>query len=308
MLFALEPDSATPSTPTFGLVICGNTQLGSLIVRILTKGKVLLDISVPVGMFADGGSHEIAVSISRKSHTVTYFLDQKIMNKHSYVSNNGDGIGEMPTFAVGKFFLGAMHTPWTDWRYLPVFIGRMKNAYIETDNRLPFQDMYQVVGFNERGYGSCIGYSDGLVDQVFCGDFYETEDPIFMPSQRFSVNAKFMLNAVNVGSQFVFAECRVAFLKYACGSYIMPCATHEHGGIQYSFPRSPCRSQCETFMTACRDDLIGIEDILHAIPTMSVYTAKLYDTFCDLTVWVKLKFKLQLQLQLQLHLKLKGKR
>ena len=136
MLFALEPDSATPSTPTFGLAICGNTQLGSLILRILTKGEVLLDVSVPVGMFADGGSHEIAVSISQKSHTVTYYLDQKIMNTHSYVSNNGDGIGEMPTFAVvGKVFLGAMHTPWRYRLDLPGFIGRMKNAYIETDNR-----------------------------------------------------------------------------------------------------------------------------------------------------------------------------
>jgi hypothetical protein len=64
----------------------------------------------------------------------------------------------------------------------------------------------------------------------------------------------------------------------------MPCATHEHGGIEYSFPRSPCRSQCETFMAACRDDLIAIEPILQAVPTMQAYTAKLYDIFCDLTV------------------------
>jgi hypothetical protein len=285
MLFALEPNSATPATPTFGLAICGYTQLGSLIIRILTNGKVEIHVSRPVGMFADGGLHEIALSISRKNHTVTFYLDQKIMNTHSYVSDNGDGSGEMPTFAVGKVFLGAMHTPWNDWRYLPGFIGRMKNAYIETDNRLPYQDMYQVVvGFNERGYGSCIGYSDGLVDKGLCGDFYQTEASIFMPPQRFAVSAKQMLDGVKVLGQFVSAECRDTFMKYACGSYIMPCATYEHGGIQYSFPRSPCRSQCETLMAACRDDLISIEDMIHAIPVMRVYNAKLYDTFCDLTV------------------------
>jgi hypothetical protein len=37
-------------------------------------------------------------------------------------------------------------------------------------------------------------------------------------------------------------------------------------------------------MTACRDDLIAIEDILHAFADMRTYNAKLYDTFCDLTV------------------------
>jgi hypothetical protein len=37
-------------------------------------------------------------------------------------------------------------------------------------------------------------------------------------------------------------------------------------------------------MAACRDDFIAIEDILHAVPDLRAYTAKLYDTFCDLTV------------------------
>jgi hypothetical protein len=108
----------------------------------------------------------------------------------------------------------------------------MKNAYIETDNRLPYQDIYKVVGFNERGYGSCIGYSGGLVDQGLCGDFYETSgDRIFMSPQRFSANVKAMLDGIAVLGQFVSAECRDTWMKYSCGSYIMPCATYEHGGI-----------------------------------------------------------------------------
>ncbi len=57
-------------------------------------------------MFADGGLHEIAVSISRESHTIKFYLDKKIMSTHTYVSDNGDGSGEMPTFAIGKVFLG----------------------------------------------------------------------------------------------------------------------------------------------------------------------------------------------------------
>jgi hypothetical protein len=284
MEFALEPNSAT----ALGLSICGLTPRGSLEVRIgnTKKKEIEFHPNVPVGMFADGGLHEIAVSISRKSHTITFYLDQRIMNTISYVSGNGDGSIEidMPTFAVGKVFLGAVNIPIHDYPYRPGFVGRMKNAYIDTDNRLPYQDIYQVVGFNERGYGSCIGYSNGLVDQGLCGDFYETDDPIYMPPQRFFYGAKFMLDGIKVLGQFVSAECRDTFMKYACSSYIMPCATYEHGGIQYSFPRSPCRSQCETFMAACRDDLIGIEPILRGIPAMRIYTAKLWDTLCNLTV------------------------
>ncbi len=252
--------------------------------HIVANGEIEYHGSVPVGVFADGGLHEIAVSISRKSHTITYYLDQKIMSTHTYVLDNGYGSGKMPTFAVGKVFLGAVHISWEDWPYAPGFIGRMKNAYIETDNRLPYQDMYKVVGFNERGYGSCIGYNNDLVDQGLCGDFYQPNDPIFMPPQRFISAAKTMLEGAEKLSLFVSAECRERFMKYACGSYIMPCAAYEHGGIQYSFPRSPCRSQCETFMAACRDDLIALEYIMHAIPMLKAYTAKLYDTFCDLTV------------------------
>jgi hypothetical protein len=284
MDFALEPNSATPSTPTLRLGICASGPTGSLSVRIYTKGEIETHGSVPVGMFADGGLHEIAVSVSRKSHTITYYLDQKIMSTQSYVYDNGYSSGEMPTFAVGKIFLGADHIPWVNLPYQPSFIGRMKNAYIETDNRLPYQDMYQVVGFNERGYGSCIGYSNALVDQGLCG-YYQTDAvKIFMPPQRFPRPARAMLDAVKNLEKFVSAECRDTFMKYACDSFIMPCATHEHGGIQYSFPRLPCRSQCETFIAACRDDLIALEPILHAVPNMRFYTAKLYDTFCDLTV------------------------
>jgi hypothetical protein len=235
-------------------------------------------------MFADGGVHEVAVSISRKSHTVTFYLDQKIMSTHSYMYDIYFGSIELPTFAIGKVSLGAALIPTKNWRYTSGFIGRMKNACIDTDNRLAYQDMYKVVGFNELGYGSCIGYSDGLVDQGICGDFYQTDDPIFMPPQRFRLFVKVMLDGIKVLGQFVSAECRDTWLKYSCGSYIMPCATYEHDGIQYSFPRSPCKSQCEMFMAACRDDLIAIEDILHAVPDLRAYTAELYGTFCDLTV------------------------
>ncbi len=240
--------------------------------------------SVPVGMFADGSLHEIAMSISRKSHAITFYLDQKIMSTHSYIYDNYYGSTEMPTFATGKVSLGAAHIPWKNWRYLPGCIGRMKNAYIDTDNRLPYQDEYKVAGFNERGYGSCIGYSDGLGDQGLCKDLYHTGDPIFVPPQRFRPSMKGMLAGIEVLGQFVSAKCRDTWMKYSCGSFIMPCATYEHGGIEYSFPRSPCRSQCETFMAACRDDLIAIEHILHTVPELSDYNAKLYDTFCDLTV------------------------
>ncbi len=104
ILFALEPKSATPSTPTLGLAICGVTPAGFLQVCILTNGEEELHESVPAGMFADGGLHEIAVSISRKSHTVTFYLDQKIMRTYTYVYNNGYGSEEMPTFAAGKVF------------------------------------------------------------------------------------------------------------------------------------------------------------------------------------------------------------
>jgi hypothetical protein len=282
MDFPIEPNSATPSTPTLKLCIGGFTPIGSLHVSIITKDTMVFNGFGPC-KFADGGLHEIAVSISRKSHSITYYLDQKLLSTRTYVSDYGDGSGEMPTFAVGKVFLGAEHIPSSMYR--PGFIGRIKNAYIETDNRLPYQDMYKVVvGFNERGYGSCIGYSDGLVDQGLCGDFYQTDDPIFMPPQRFAAPAKAMLDGTKVLGQFVSADCRDTFMKYACGSYIMPCATYEHGGIQYSFPRSPCRSECETFTAACRDELIAIEHILHAIPSLRPYTAKLWDTVCDLTV------------------------
>jgi hypothetical protein len=88
-------------------------------------------------MFSDGGLHEIAVSISRESYTITFYLDQQIMSTRSYVSDSGDGSGEMPIFAVGKVLLGAVLIP----SYEPGFIGRMKNVYIETDNRLSYQDI-----------------------------------------------------------------------------------------------------------------------------------------------------------------------
>jgi hypothetical protein len=301
MFFALdEPNLATPSTTTLGLQLCGNSPVSSLFLRVLRNGEWFFLDSDPVGMFANGGLHEIAVSISRKSHafTFTFYLDQKIMSTRTCVYDNGysndcekpfldfflNVLGIGPTLAIAKISLGAAHIPWNDWRYVPGFIGRMRNAYIETDNRLPYQDMYKVVGFNERGYGSCIGYSDSLVDQGLCGDFYQPNDPIFMTPQRFFAQVKAMLDGITVLGQFVSAECRGTFMKYACGSYIMPCATYEHGGIQYSFPRSPCRSQCEMFMAACRDDLIAIEDILLALPETDAYTAKLWDTLCDLTV------------------------
>ncbi len=285
MLFALEPNSATPSTPTLGLQLCGNQPAGSLYFQILRKDEVRLYNGVPKGMFADGGLHELALSISRKNHAITFYLDQKIMSTHSYVDDNGYSSGEMPTFAIGKIFLGAAHNLSKDLPYFPGLIGRMKNAYIETDKRLPYQGTYQVlVGFNEGGYGSCIGYSDGLVDQGVCRDFYKIDDPIFMPPQRFFAAAKAMLDGFSVLGQFVSAECRNTWMKYSCSSFIMPCATYEHGGTQYSFPRSPCRSQCETFMDACRDDLISMEDILHAVPDLINYNAKLWDTFCNLTV------------------------
>jgi hypothetical protein len=283
----LEPNSTTPA---LGLQICGNTQIGSLEVRFFTKKGEVVEVeshrSVPVGMFADGGLHEIAVSISRKSHTITFYLDQSIMstdmNTHTYVYDIGYGNGEMFTLAVGKVFLGALDTPLG--YFGQSFIGRMKHAYIETDNRLPYQKMHQVVGFNERGYESCIGYSDGLVDQGLCGEFYETDDPIFMPPQRFFSDAINMLHGTEVLSKFASAECREVWMKYACSSFIMPCATYEHGGIQYSFPRLPCKGQCETFMAACRDDLIAALPIMHASTSLRWYTAKLWDTFCDLTV------------------------
>ncbi len=108
--------------------------------------------------------------------------------------------------------------------------------------------------------------------------------PVFMPPQRFAASAKAILDGVNVLGQFVSAECRDTYMRYACGSYLMPCVTYDHDGTQYSLPRLPCRSECETFMAACGDDLIAIEHIMHAVPAMRSHTAKLYDTFCDLTV------------------------
>ncbi len=93
---------------------------------------------VPVGMFADGGLHEIAVSIFRKSHEITFYLDQKTLSTHSYVDDNDYSSRKMPTFATGKASLGATLIQYKNWRYIPGFIGRMKNAYIETGNRLPY--------------------------------------------------------------------------------------------------------------------------------------------------------------------------
>jgi hypothetical protein len=283
VLFALEPHPATPSTPTLGLQLCGYLPNGKLYSRNLRNGETefLLD-SLSVGMFADGGLHEIGMSISRKSHEITFYLDQNITSTHFYGSDNSYGSVEIPTFAIGKVYLGAVLIP---RGYLPGFIGRMKHAYIDTDNRLPYQDKYKVAaGFNERGYGSCVGYSDGLVDQGLCRDFYETGDSIFVPSQRFFLGAKAMLDGIKVLGQFVSDECRGTWMKYSCGSYIMPCATYERGGIEYSFPRSPCRSQCETFITACKDELIAMEHVFLSFPDLRAYTAKLWDTFCDLTV------------------------
>jgi hypothetical protein len=280
MDFTLEPKSDTPSNPQLVLSICGYMSTGYLQVRIYTKGDATYLGSAAVGMFADGGLHEIAVSISRKSQEITYYLDQKIMSTDSYVYDNGETIA-MPMFAVGKIFMGAFPN---GNRYQPGFIGRMKNAYIETDKRLPYKDKYKVVGFNERGYGSCIGYSDDLADQGLCRDFNNPDDPIFMPPQRFSITTKEMLDCIEMLGNFVSASCREIFMKYACVTFIMPCATYEHGGRQYSFPRLPCRSQCEAFIAECSDSLISIEDILHALPAMRAYTAELYKTFCDLTV------------------------
>jgi hypothetical protein len=268
-----------------GLQLCGNLPAGSLYFEILKNGEWEFYNGVAVGMFADGGLHEIAMSTSRTSHEITFYLDRKIMSTHLYGSDSYYGSVEIPTFATGKVSLGAVHIPWKEWGYLPGFIGRMKNAYIDTDSRLPYQDKYKVAaGFNARGYGSCIGYSDGFVDQGLCRDFYKTGDPVFVPPQRFFLGAKAMLDGVEVLGQFVSAECRDTWMKYSCGAYIMPCATYEHGGIQYSFPRSPCRSQCKTFMAACKDDLVAIEGVLHAFPDLRAYTATLLDTFCDLTV------------------------
>jgi hypothetical protein len=189
-------------------------------------------------------------------------------------------------FATGKASLGAMLIPWKNWRYIPGFIGRMKNAYIETDNRLPYQDMYKVVGFStNEGMDPALATAMVWSTKGLCGDFYETDDPIFMTPQRFRAPVKAMLDGIGVLGLFVSAECRDTWMKYSCGSFLMPCATYEHGGVQYSFPRSPCRSQCETFMAACRDDLIAIEDILHAVAELVAYNnAKLWDTFCDLTI------------------------
>jgi hypothetical protein len=117
LFFALEPNSATPSTPTLGMQLCGNPSVGRFFFRILTNGKREIYEGVPAGMFADGGLHEIDVSISRKSYVITFYLDQKIMSKHSYAYDHGYyGSGEMPTFAIGKVSLGAAHIPWKNWR------------------------------------------------------------------------------------------------------------------------------------------------------------------------------------------------
>jgi hypothetical protein len=275
MEFALEPKSVTPSNPQLALSICGFMPTGFLQIRIHTIGTIKYHASVPVGMFADGGVHEIAVSISRKKQEITYYLDQKIMSTTSYVYDEIP----MPMFATGKILVGAFPNG-----NQPSFIGRMRNAYIETDERLPYKDKYKVVGFNERGYGSCIGYSYHLADQGVCKDFNEPNDPIFMPPQRFTVVIKALLDGFDVIANFVSKPCRDVLMKYACGSLIMPCATYEHGGRQYSFPRSPCRSQCEAFIAECSDDLIAIENIIHAVPVMRFYTAEAYKTFCNLTV------------------------
>jgi hypothetical protein len=81
MDFVLEPNSATPSTLTLGLAICGHAPRGSLEVRISnTEGIIEYHPSVPVRMFADGGLHEIAEPYC---HTITYYLDQKTMNTPS---------------------------------------------------------------------------------------------------------------------------------------------------------------------------------------------------------------------------------
>ncbi len=51
VLFALEPNSATPSTPTLGLQLCGNLPAGSLYFQILRNGEWEFYDGVPVGMF-----------------------------------------------------------------------------------------------------------------------------------------------------------------------------------------------------------------------------------------------------------------
>jgi hypothetical protein len=103
ILFTLEPHSATPSTPTSGLCLCGWASTGTL---GFTQEFEHYPGSTSVGMFADGGLHEIAVSISRESRTITYYLDQKVMSTQSFVSDNGDGSGKMPTFPGRQAYIG----------------------------------------------------------------------------------------------------------------------------------------------------------------------------------------------------------
>ncbi len=121
MEFALEPHLATPSAPALGLAICGLAPTGSLEVRIFTKGEVdKYHRSVPAGMFADGGLHEIAVSFSRESWTITYYLDQKCMSTQPY---NDYGSGEMPTFGCRSRTTLRQH--WRGTRSLRQHYGRL---------------------------------------------------------------------------------------------------------------------------------------------------------------------------------------
>ena len=133
-------------------------------------------------------------------------------------------------------------------------------------------------------YGECVPYTNDLVDKGSCSNFNAPGDMVYVTPQRWTVTSKALLDGAATLVLFVTDECKPEFAKYTCSQIVMPCATHEHNGQTFSFPRPPCRSDCVTFMSKCRQSMIDQEPVIHQVDAMKQYGTPLYDTWCDMTV------------------------
>jgi hypothetical protein len=217
----------------------------------------------------------MGVTIDRNSRTMTYYLDQKIMSTVPYKDTytlQGMALEDFPVHARGTVTLGGQ------------FIGTIRDAFIDTDAGLPFEEKYVRSGQLADTYGTCEPYSVDMADQGVCEGLIDIGDPIYVSPQRWSATMKALVDGVATIGLFVSESCRDQFLKYVCSSTVMPCVEQTIGGKDYAFPQSPCQSQCQEFIGSCRADLLANIHIIHSIPAMRMYGEEMLDTWCDIRV------------------------
>ena len=258
------------------LVLIQGTHTISLFID--RSGDTVAVDSLPKGMLADGSEHDIGISVSRNTQTITFFLDGYITS-----IQRDEKLAQLPPVSALSTEL-SLGNGGPSASALSGFIGSISNFVINTKATLPYTKKYPVSSFNvKHGYGTCEPYSSNLADNGICSQFNPIGSPIYVPLQRFSIVLKPTLDAVRTLILFASDECKPVFLKYVCSMLLMPCTTYEHMGQSFSFPRPPCRSDCETFMGSCRQSLLDASNIIKSLPPTVKYGPDLYDTWFALS-------------------------